>query len=247
MLAAALPAPHGHVARQRHSRALSTQPPIALAQDIFKQRQGHIWGSLSPPARAEQLHSGGDNLQQKAPTSHTYHRNWSILLPSPSKSKSSRGVKANPDASVPQQVTPTWVPHLERGWGLNEGLPASKFRDPSPPGEEERQCFASLGLLELWATTDPGEVRGWGSTWPVGTSHALQRQALPSNTLTQRRLPGMFLSSRLMVFTTPGVFSVIYDLWPRAGLFGTLSDKYCYGAKEMGLSTACGRQIAVKS
>lgn len=57
----------------------------------------------------------------------------------------------------------------------------------------------------------------------------------------------MFVSSRLMVFTTPGVFSVIYDLWPREGLFGTLSDKNCYSAKEMGLSTACGRQIAVKS
>lgn len=50
-----------------------------------------------------------------------------------------------------------------------------------------------------------------------------------------------------MVFTTPGIFSVTYDLWLRAGLFGTLSDKYGYSAKEMGLSTACGRQIAMKS
>lgn len=100
----------------------------------------------------------------------------------------------------------------------------------------------SFGRRPTQERSEAGDPRG-----PVGTSHALQRQALPSNILTQRRLPGMFVSSRLMVFTTPGVFSVIYDLWPREGLFGTLSDKNCYSAKEMGLSTACGRQIAVKS
>lgn len=95
--------------------------------------------------------------------------------------------------------------------------------------------------------TEPGEVGGWGSTWPVGTSHPPQRQALPLRILTRHRLPGMFVFSRLMVFMTPGIFSVTYDLWLRAGLFGTLSDKHGYSAKEMGLSTACGRQIAVKS
>lgn len=96
MLAAALPAPHGHAAGQRHSQALSTQPPIALAQDIFKQRRGHVRGSLSPRHELNSFTAVATTSSRKPPPAAPTTEMGASFFHLPRKAKAAGALRPTP-------------------------------------------------------------------------------------------------------------------------------------------------------